>query len=139
MKSLLRRALQQVTVSTDVTQDNSGRSGVKKRPAVFRNRKAGHLKRVRNERHQKSRGKNQSWKTVRDPSKRRKRRSVKSTVPVEPISLVEDAQLINLGKKIVQSRRSLMGKKRITKQPTKPVNSILFRDLDMDIKDIICS
>lgn len=68
----------------------------------------------------------------------RNRPHADSDMPKAFISLSEDAHLVSLGKRIIKSRRSLMGTKQV-KAKAKSADTILFRDLDMDIKDIICS
>ncbi|THD29066.1 hypothetical protein D915_000073 [Fasciola hepatica] len=138
MKSLLKRALQQTVPSIKTNRNKLTKPGAKKKSDLYKNRKEGHLKRLRNERLQKFRDKNQSWKTIRSPKKHKKRRPAESVLPKVPISLSEDAKLIALGRKIIDCRRSLMGAKQ-TQAQMKEMDSILFRDLDMDVKDIICS
>ncbi|TPP56228.1 hypothetical protein FGIG_11045 [Fasciola gigantica] len=67
MKSLLKRALQQTVPSIKTNRNKLTKPGAKKKSDLYQNRKEGHLKRLRNERLQKFRDKNQSWKTIRSP------------------------------------------------------------------------
>ncbi|KAA0187709.1 hypothetical protein FBUS_08449 [Fasciolopsis buskii] len=138
MKSLLKRALQQTITSKETNLQKSINPCPRKKPNLYKDRKKGRLKRLRNEQRQKLRNVNQSWKVIRNPKKHRNRPHADSDMPKAFISLSEDAHLVSLGKRIIKSRRSLMGTKQV-KAKAKSADTILFRDLDMDIKDIICS
>ncbi|KAF8567280.1 hypothetical protein P879_06453 [Paragonimus westermani] len=142
MKSLLKQALAQCQF-TNVTKDSNSLQSAderKKQKSLTRNRRAGQLKRLRNERYKRSHRKPQSWRAVQT-----KKRSKLKPVSRNPVTESKgiDPKLKSLAQTIVQSRRLLFGNvpKRVC--PKKP-DSVLFaekkfRDYGRKVKDIVCS
>ncbi|KAF6774919.1 hypothetical protein AHF37_06747 [Paragonimus kellicotti] len=142
MKSLLKQALVQCQFA-NVTKDSNSFQVVherKKQKAVTRNRRAGQLKRLRNERYRRSHTKPQSWKAVQT-----KKRSKSKPVSREPVTESKeiDPKLKSLAQTIVQSRRLVFESAPQRVCPKKP-DSVLFtnekfRDYALKVKDIVCS
>ncbi|KAF5399857.1 hypothetical protein PHET_06608 [Paragonimus heterotremus] len=142
MKSLLKQALVQCQFA-NVTKDNNGfqTANEKKKPkAVTRNRRAGQLKRLRNERYRRSHTKPQSWKAVQ--TKKRSKLKPISRKPVTESKEI-DPKLKSLAQTIVQSRRLVFESAPQRVYPKKPESVLFadekFRDYAFKVKDIVCS
>ncbi|KAA3674044.1 uncharacterized protein DEA37_0001262 [Paragonimus westermani] len=142
MKSLLKQALAQCQF-TNVTKDSNILQRAderKKQKSLTRNRRAGQLKRLRNERYKRSHTKPQSWKAVQT-----KKGSKLKPVSRNPVTESKgiDPKLKSLARTIVQSRHLLFESAPQRVCPQKPDSALFtekkFRDYGLKVKDIVCS
>ncbi|CAL8087751.1 unnamed protein product [Calicophoron daubneyi] len=144
MKSLLKQALGEISFENRGLKRGVGNKPERKLQVLFRNRRTGQLKRLRNARYQTKKASGGSWRSMKDnretkPPKNKKKQNRTQVVCDETL----ESQLRTIGKKIISSRRSVFESAPQRIQPKEP-KSILFadeklKDLSMDLRDIICS